>query len=219
MDDMIKRFIWVLFGRYLQRNKVNKFNASILSFSENSIFMGFNVLYGRSIVINSNIGRHTYIAGASVSNCSIGAFCSIGPKALVGGLGRHPTNMISSHPVFYSTLKQSGSSFVDKNHFSEYEKTYIGNDVWIGANAIIFDGITIGDGAIVGAGAIVTKDVPDYAIVAGVPARIIKFRFSDKDIKLIKNSNWWNLKDIELEKMADTFRSGDVEKLMREIGH
>jgi serine acetyltransferase len=71
----------------------------------------------------------------------------------------------------------------------------VGNDVWIGSGAIILDGISIGDGAIIGAGSVVTKDVPDYAIVAGTPAKVLKFRFTEKEILFLKNYKWWD-KDI-----------------------
>jgi len=74
----------------------------------------------------------------------------------------------------------------------EFKKVTIGNDVWIGTRALIMDGVTVGDGAVIGAGAVVTKDVPPYAIVGGVPAKIIKYRFSEKKISQMLELQWWN---------------------------
>jgi len=88
------------------------------------------------------------------------------------GLPEHPVNMVSTSPKIYRNIKSKDIKDV-------YFPPIIGNDVWIGANAIILQGVTIGDGAVIAAGAVVTKDVPPYAIVGGVPAKVIKYRFSD----------------------------------------
>ncbi len=214
MSEIINRVKWSLWGRQLQSRKTRYFNASVISYCNDSTFEGFNVLYGRSVVLNSKIGRHTYIAGASVSHCEIGSFCSIGPKSLVGGLGEHPTNMISSHPAFYSNHKQSGATFSEISHFPEYATTLIGCDVWVGANVTILDGIKIGHGVIIAAGAVVTKDVPDYAIVGGVPAKLIRFRFSHEQVDKLLQCEWWNRSDSILTEIAHIFRSGDVNELI-----
>ena len=121
--------------------------------------------------------------------------------------------MISTHPVFFSTRMQSGYTFADESYFEEYRGTTIGNDVWIGANAIVIDGVRIGDGAVVAAGAVVTKDVPAYAIVGGVPARIIRYRFLQTDIDVLLKINWWLLPDKVLKNVAGHIRAGDVRKL------
>jgi acetyltransferase-like isoleucine patch superfamily enzyme len=78
------------------------------------------------------------------------------------------------------------------------EPVVIGNDVWIGTGAIILRGLSVGDGAVIGAGAVVTKDVPPYAIVAGNPARVIKYRFEEAVIKRIQASKWWEMSDGEI---------------------
>ena len=77
-------------------------------------------------------------------------------------------------------------------HWKNDDKTIIGNDVWVGYGATILRGVNIGNGAIIGAGAVVTKDVPPYAVVAGVPAKIIRFRFDDNKIDSLQKSNWWD---------------------------
>lgn len=103
---------------------------------------------------------------------------------------------MSTHPAFYSTGKQCGITFVDKNLFEERlavdgRSCIIGNDVWIGNDVRIIGGLRIGTGAIVGLGAVVTKDVPPYAIVGGVPAKVIRYRFEEKQIKELLDSHWW----------------------------
>lgn len=168
----------------------------------------YNTIYENVHLINVNIGDFTYFSHDSYfSYTTIGKFCSVGPEVICG-LGVHPSSgYISTHPAFFSTQKQAQITFANKNIFEEHKQTYIGNDVWIGARAIIIDGVTIGDGAIIAAGAVVTKDVPPYAIVGGVPASLIKYRFNDAEIKLLRRVKWWN-KDIEwLKKNCQKFNN------------
>lgn len=144
-----------------------------------------------------SLGDLTFIGNnSSINDTIIGKYCCIASDVLIG-LGKHPSkDFVSSHPVFYSTRCQAQIAFADKNYFKEYSETIIGNDVWIGARAIIVGGIRVGNGAIIAAGAVVTKDVPPYAIVGGVPAKIIKYRFSEQDIALLMGMKWWD-SDIE----------------------
>lgn len=129
---------------------------------------------------NVQLGDHSYFArNAFASNVTIGKFCSIGPNFCCG-LGIHPTDGISTSPYFY------------RGEIEEHKHTNIGNDVFIGANVTILDGVTIADGAVIGAGAVVTKNIPAYAIVAGVPAEIIKYRFDESTIAKLLEKQWWN---------------------------
>lgn len=140
---------------------------------------------------NVTIDDYSYISkGADINNCEIGKFSSIAPSVKIG-FGMHPTNLISTSPLFYTDENIFGYAFQVNKSVEEYRKTIIGNDVWIGLNSIILDGIKIGDGAIIGAGAVVTKDIPPYAIVGGVPAKIIRYRFDEKKINEVKKSKWW----------------------------
>ncbi|MFA4995831.1 MAG: CatB-related O-acetyltransferase [Patescibacteria group bacterium] len=155
-----------------------------------------NTLYDYSLLSKVELGDFTYVSSnTNMANTKVGKFCSIAQNVQCG-LGMHPASVyVSTHPIFYSTKKQCGLSFAENDHFEESKLIIIGNDVWIGANSIVLDGVTIGDGAIIGAGAVVTKDVPPYAIMGGVPAKLIRYRFSNKDIEFLLKNKWWN-KDI-----------------------
>ncbi|MGF7039428.1 CatB-related O-acetyltransferase [Mucilaginibacter lappiensis] len=164
-------------------------------------FEGWNVIGENCEISTSSIGRSTYISADSVIRYThIGRFCSIGSK-LQTGLGMHPTrDFVSTHPAFFSVSQQAGFTFVKKNSFkenrfvNEAQKCIvkIGNDVWIGNNVTIMDGLSIGDGAVIGTGAVVTQNVAPYAIVAGVPARIKKYRFSEAEIGQLLDIKWWD---------------------------
>ena len=199
---------WIFYKRIVYTRTITGFSAhwntnagGNLNFSEYSRLNKYTYLY------DTQLGRFTYIAGAKVKSTTIGAFCSIGPDAIIGGLGKHPTHFLSTHPSFYSNLGQSGLSFTDESKFVEISPTTIGNDVWIGARAIILDGIKIGNGAIIAAGAVVTKDVEPYAVVGGIPAKLIRLRFDPDVIELLNHWQWWNLSIELLEKLAPYFTS------------
>jgi virginiamycin A acetyltransferase len=130
----------------------------------------------------------------------IGRYCSFAQGVCVFN-GNHPTGFKSMHPFFYNPA----FGYVQKELIPR-NKVIIGNDVWVGHNAIIVPSVKrIGDGAVIGAGAVVTKDVPDFAVVAGNPARVVKYRFSEETRLKIKSSKWWN-KDIkELKENLEEF--------------
>jgi len=206
---MANRISWLLYRRYLMTKNITGFwahwSAKIDLFSK---FGGYNKIYKRCKVLDSSFGIGTYMAADGVIKYSdIGSYCSIGPQVIIGGLGSHPTNWISTHPVFYSSNKQCGISFCDRSVFEELKRNRIGNDVWIGARAIILDGVTIGDGAIIAAGAVVTKDIPPYAIVGGIPAKLIRYRFEDDVIQELLKWKWWDLSLDDLQKNAPQFIS------------
>ncbi len=169
-------------------------------------FGRYNTLYDGVVLDNVVLGDLSYVSrGARVFNATVGRFCCIGPETLIG-LGRHPTRQfVSSHPAFYSTRAQAQLTFVGEQKFEEFRPVTLGHDVWIGARAIVLDGATIGDGAIVAAGAVVAGEVPPYAIVSGVPAKVERYRFDEATIEAIRRSRWWEL-DLEvLRANADAF--------------
>jgi acetyltransferase-like isoleucine patch superfamily enzyme len=156
------------------------------------------------VLENVRIGKHSFVtSGALCSNTSIGRYCSIANNVLIGP-AEHPTNYLSTYDVFldYTFYKERS-----------LKKTIIGNDVWIGANAVIRRGIKIGDGAVVGAGAIVLSDVPPYAIVAGVPAKIIRYRFNEEIIKKLLELKWWEIDETLLSSMDFS----DIEKCIKTL--
>ena len=163
----------------------------------------YNTIYNEVSLNEVTLGDFTYIAGnTNISKTTIGKFCSIGPYCKIG-LGKHPTkDFVSTHPVFFSTLKQAQVTFADRNYFDEFAYIIIGNDVWLGANVIVVDGVKIGDGAIVAAGSVVTKDIPPYTIVGGVPAKIIKYRFEKEEIEKLLQLKWW---DMDVEYLKENF--------------
>ena len=159
-----------------------------------------------------SLGDYSYIAkNSSVSNCVIGKFCSIGPNFCCG-LGIHPTNGISTAPMFYSTAKRNGMTLCKENKVEEAKQTYIGNDVFIGANVTVLDGVKIADGAVIGAGAVVVDDIPPYAIAVGVPAKVVKYRFNETTIKALLEKQWWNGSEEDLKEVEQCF--WDIEEFI-----
>ncbi|SFN30212.1 Acetyltransferase (isoleucine patch superfamily) [Formivibrio citricus] len=171
-----------------------------------------NVIFRNAAIINSTVGDHTFVQRDSIiCNADIGKFCSIAMRVAVG-LGQHPTTYASSHPAFYAAHQPVAKTYCTEDHFNPFRKTVIGHDVWIGQNALINDGISVGTGAIVAAGAVVTKDVPPYAIVGGVPAKVIKFRFDEGTRNALLATKWWDMPDEWLDEHHELFR--DVDHLL-----
>ena len=150
-------------------------------------FGAFTQITSNAVVVNSSLGDYTSIGrNTTVNNASIGKFCSISWNTTIGATS-HPDNHISTHAFPY--VSQFG--FVKDTKKIKVQTT-LGHDVWIGANAVIMPGLTIGNGVIIGAGSIVTKNIPDYAIVVGSPAKVIRYRFDEKTRETLLNSEWWN---------------------------
>lgn len=159
--------------------------------------------------INVQMGRYSYMGkNNSVCNTSIGSFCSIASYCAIGG-GDHPIDSVSTSPVFFEGRNIFGKHF-SQIHKELNKEVVIGNDVWIGENVFVNSGIKIDDGAIIGAHSVVTHDVPPYAIVAGTPARILKYRFEQDEIARLLEIKWWYWTDKNLRECADKFKSVNV---------
>lgn len=147
----------------------------------------------RGCVLNgSSVGDYSYIGpNTRLIHTHVGKYCSIASDCAIG-MGSHALSYLSTSPLFTSSRNGTGSKWTHKTVYDEYKNVHIGNDVWIGSRVLVLGGISIGDGAIVGAGAVVTKDVPPYTIVGGVPAKVIRNRFSEKLIEKLLKLEWWN---------------------------
>lgn len=217
----IKQSLLKSWFRYKYEN-LNLSGTCVLN--KKDAFEGFNAVFEKTEFTNSFIGYGSYIANNSViRKTKIGKFCAIGDNVRTY-LGLHPADTyVSIHPAFFSPAKQAGFTFVKKAVFKEHryvdkENKYvveIGNDVWIGNNVMIMDGITISHGAIVAAGAVVTKNVPPYAVVGGVPAKLMKYRVTEDQIDFLLKLNWWDKEVSWLKKNAHLF--ADVNSFIKAV--
>jgi acetyltransferase-like isoleucine patch superfamily enzyme len=138
-----------------------------------------------------------------IQNASIGKFCSIANDVCIG-LGKHPLDYFSTSPLFYRKQNTFKINLIEKDfQFEEYLPVSIGNDVWIGSRSLILDGVSIGNGSVIAANSVVTKDVAPYSVIGGVPAKHIKYRFSENQIDELNNGKWW---DMDLNKIKSDFK-------------
>ncbi len=188
----LKKILKYILLRIKYRHKVQFYISSNIGWK--STFEGANRVNENSS-FTGNMGYGSYIGSNSIIAGNIGRFTSIAPEVCTN-LGIHPQTspFITTCPMFYSlSAKQSGKTFAKKQMFNELKKPIsIGNDCWINQRVFICGGVNIGDGAIILAGAVVTKDVPPYAIVGGVPAKILKYRYDENTIQFLLNIKWWD---------------------------
>ena len=176
-------------------------------------------IHRKSKVFNSSIGAYSYLGGSSaLVYASVGKFCSIGPNSSIG-LGHHTLNFLSTSSIFTEKKNGTGCSWTDKQNLYPYKKVIVGNDVWIGSRVLVVGGVNIGNGAVLAAGSVVTKDVPPYAVVGGVPARVIKYRFPQEVIDKLEEIQWWNLSEEKLKCCIELFQKDkfSVDELKRLI--
>lgn len=182
---------------------------------------GMRLIEAESRVGKTEVGRYSYgpLCEGSMYIRSIGNFCSFATGSAV--VGNHDMDIITTHPVCEKTvidraLYRGRPYYFDgveppSERKAELKQTVIGNDVWLGLNTIIIAGNRIGNGVIAGAGSVITKDVPDYAVVAGNPAKIIRYRYSPRQIAALNRIKWWDWTDDEIRKRyEDLFLPIDV---------
>lgn len=160
---------------------------------DGSTFEGCNTL-GDNCSFNGSMGYGSYMSSDSQVDGKVGRFTSIGPEVMTPR-GIHPYRepYVATSPMFFSLNRITGHTFATHQSFNEWKAPVeIGNDCWIGARAIITGGVKIFEGGVVYANAVVTKDVPPYAIVAGVPAKVIGYRYDEETIAFLLKLQWWN---------------------------
>ena len=186
------------------------------------------------LVTNPNIrvGRYSYYSGyyhghgfdecarfllpeEGVDKLVIGSFCSIGSGAafIMAGNQGHRRDWISTFP--FSWMPEIHAFGGARNGFEPAGDTVIGNDVWIGTEAIVMPGVKIGHGAVIGTRALVTKDVEPYAIVGGNPSKTLRMRFVEADIARLLELRWWDWSDDELKAAMPLLTDGDISALYR----
>lgn len=187
----------------------------------NTTFEGRNKLSHHAF-FRGEMGFASYIGAYSAVEGKIGRFCSIAENVTFISQTHPVQEFVSSHPCFYSMKKQSGFTYATKQLFNESPKINgskysieVGSDVYIGYGVLIIGPCKIGNGAVVAAGAVVTKDVPEFAIVGGVPARIIRYRFSKEQIDFLNKLKWWDRTPEWIQENASHFES--IEEMMTYI--
>lgn len=191
MVSVLKQLIFRLTQsrQKIKTSSNNKFG--FLTELYNSTFEEFCEVGNFSVVRNSYFGRYTYTnISCIINNTDIGKFSCIGPNVTINP-AQHDYKFLTTHRFLYNKEYK----IFNKPVYNKYnKKTIIGNDVWVGVGAIIMGGVKIGDGSVIGSGAVVTKDVDPYTIVIGVPAKPLKKRFTEDQIKKVINLKWWDWK-------------------------
>tara|TARA_B110001452_G_scaffold267650_1_gene278864 strand:+ start:10147 stop:10791 length:645 start_codon:yes stop_codon:yes gene_type:complete len=192
------------------RNRLNYYWAKILKKIRGKAILDSTIRRTSKVESGCNLidvfmDKHTFCGyDCEIMNCEIGSYVSIASGVVIGG-GMHPLDWVAMSPVFYEgrdSVKKKFSEFKRE----ESKRVIIGHDVWIGQNALIKQGISIGTGSVIGMGSVVTKDVLPYSIVAGNPARLIRMRFDSETINSLIKSEWWNLEENLLVKVAENIK-------------
>ena len=166
----------------------------------------YTEIKAHSVLEETRMGDYSYCAGYNqIYAADIGKFCSIATFVRINP-GNHPCYTRVAQHHFTYRCSQFGFGTDDAEFFQKRmeKRVTIGHDVWLGHSVTVMPGVTIGNGAVVGSGAVVTRDVEPYAVVAGVPARVIRMRFSDAVISGIGSTHWWDWEhDVIRERLLD----------------
>lgn len=200
LENPIREYLKWLIMKIKYQRKYKFLRIGYKSKLSNVTFGKYNWIGPDVFIGNSSVDDFSYISEKSVIyETTIGKFCSIGPNVRTAP-GKHPTHtFVSTHPAVYSNPSNLLKNFSKKDAYSYVKQIVIGNDVWIGANALILDGVKIGDGAIIGANSIVNKDIEPYSIVGGIPSKLIKYRFNQEEIEFLLKIRWWENSDEWIE--------------------
>ena len=234
MKGMFRRKA-VEIGSALYRNIIFPFKRCHIEIKTKSLMRPGSYISDVELEGRNYIGRYTYLKHCRVgygtavhdsctaSNTKIGKYSGIS-AGFFTILGIHPTARIAAtHPAFYSSGISLGYTYCSETVFDAEKfvdeaagmQISIGNDVWIGNGVKAMEGVTIGDGAVVGAGAMIVNDIPPYAVAVGVPAKIIRYRYTEEQIEILLRTKWWDKGEKWISEHIDDFK--DIEKLIHTL--